>query len=316
MTYRSCLLTSPGAGGYGEAMEAIVVVRLPDGSRASLTHGDLVGRLETAALHLDDPRVSEAHAMVSLRGAVMKLIALRGRIAVDGHALRDVELTPGLVVQLAAELALVVERVVLPDEVVGIAVGGGAVRVVSSVCSVVGDALKVGYVPDAAAWVWPSGGTLALRWPNGDDAVLTVGSDVAVGDAVLCVRAIDMGRGRSFATTDHGRAPEVSPIEVVARYTSVHVRRAHLPTVVIAGLAARVVSELVAAGVPMPWAALAHELWPEVPDEDLRARWDVTMSRLRKKLVAAGLRPDLVRSDGHGNLELCLGPGDVARDEC
>ncbi|HRE88195.1 MAG TPA: FHA domain-containing protein [Myxococcota bacterium] len=298
-------------------MEATVVFRLPDGARASLTHGDLIGRLETAALHLDDPRVSEAHAMVSLRGAVMKLLALRGRIAVDGFPLRDVELRQGLVVQLAEDFALLVERVVLPDEVVGLVVDGAPLRVVTSVWSVLAGGVKVGYLPEAAAWVWPTGPTLTLRRRGGDDELLEVGAELAVEGVALRVEAIDMGRGRSFATTDHGRlAVAEAPLEILARYTSVHIRRAGAPTIVIAGLAARVVSELVASGVPMPWSALAAEIWPDMGEVDLRARWDVTMSRLRKKLVTAGLRADLIRSDGHGNLELCLGPGDVARDEC
>lgn len=295
---------------------ATVVLRLPDGAMVTLGHGDLIGRLESAALHLDDPRVSEAHAMVSLRGASIKLLALRGRIAVDGYPLRDVELTAGLVVQLAPDFSLVVERVVLPEEVLGISVDGAPVRVVTSVCSVVGDGLKVGYLPEALAWVWPAGNTFVLRPRDGEDDVLTLGGRVEVGGVRLSVCAIDMGRGRSFATTDHGLDPDVPvPLELVAHYTSVHIRRVGARTLVIAGLAARILSELIAAGVPMPWAALAGEIWPGVPEQDLRARWDVTVSRLRKKLVVAGLRQDLVRSDRHGNLELCLGPGDVARDE-
>ena len=34
-------------------------------------------------LHVDDARVSEAHALVSLRGRELQLLALRGRFAVD-----------------------------------------------------------------------------------------------------------------------------------------------------------------------------------------------------------------------------------------
>ncbi len=304
--------------GYGRAMDATVVFRLPDGSKATLTHGDLVGRLETAALHIDDPRVSEAHAMVSLRGAAMKLVALRGRIAVDGFPLRDVELSDGLVVHLAPDFALVVERVVLPEEVLGVSVGDEGPRVVTGVCSLTADgALRAGYSPDARAWLWPQGDCFVLRRPDVVDEVLMLGGRVTVDEVVLAVGVIGMGGGRSFATTDHGLASAATaPLELVANYTSVHIRRAGSRTLVIAGLAARVLSELIAAGVPMPWNALAKEIWSTTDsDSELRARWDVTMSRLRKKLVAAGLRADLVRSDRHGNIELCLGEGDTARDE-
>jgi len=47
---------------------ALVWIRLPDGSLVALGHGDFIGRVWTAALVLDDPRVSEGHAMISLRG--------------------------------------------------------------------------------------------------------------------------------------------------------------------------------------------------------------------------------------------------------
>jgi len=60
-------------------MRAFVRLRCTDGSIAELTHGDLIGRLGTAALHFDDARISEAHAMISLRGQELKLLALRGR---------------------------------------------------------------------------------------------------------------------------------------------------------------------------------------------------------------------------------------------
>ena len=58
-------------------MRPTVSLQLPDGSIHELGHGDLIGRLWTAALHLDDGRISEAHAMISLRGSELHLLALR-----------------------------------------------------------------------------------------------------------------------------------------------------------------------------------------------------------------------------------------------
>ena len=40
-------------------MRPTVSLQLPDGSIHELGHGDLIGRLWTAALHLDDGRISE-----------------------------------------------------------------------------------------------------------------------------------------------------------------------------------------------------------------------------------------------------------------
>ncbi len=64
-------------------MRAFVRFQLPDGTQRDLYPGDIIGRLWSAALHVDDARVSEAHALVSLRGRELQLLALRGRFAVD-----------------------------------------------------------------------------------------------------------------------------------------------------------------------------------------------------------------------------------------
>lgn len=65
-------------------MHACVHLASADGQIHVLGHGDLIGRLWSAALCLSDPRVSEAHAMVSLREGQLRLLALRGLFAIDG----------------------------------------------------------------------------------------------------------------------------------------------------------------------------------------------------------------------------------------
>ncbi len=52
-------------------------------------------------MSLDDPRISEAHALLSLRGGALHLLSLRRMIAVDGKPVSGVELRRGLVVALA-----------------------------------------------------------------------------------------------------------------------------------------------------------------------------------------------------------------------
>ena len=85
-------------------MRAFVRFRCPDGSIAELAHGDLIGRLGTAALHLDDARISEAHAMISLRGEELKLLALRGRFAVGNKPLSGLTLAEGQRISFARGL--------------------------------------------------------------------------------------------------------------------------------------------------------------------------------------------------------------------
>jgi hypothetical protein len=96
-------------------MLASVRLRLPDGSTTTLSPGDIVGRMASAALVLDDPRVSEAHALVSLRGAELQLLALRGMFAVNGEPSSKIVLQPGQRLSFAEGLALEVEAVQLPD---------------------------------------------------------------------------------------------------------------------------------------------------------------------------------------------------------
>ena len=74
-------------------------------------------------------------------------------------------------------------------------------------------------------------------------------------------------------------------------------------------------SEVVAFDGPVPWEVLAKELWPGEDDRNLlRRKLDVNLSRLRKKLRDARIRPDLVRSDGFGHVELFLHDGDRVED--
>ena len=105
-------------------MRIFAQLRLPDGSTAELSPGDVVGRLATAALRLDDPRVSEAHALVSLRGSDLKLLALRGILAVDRKQRTEVTLDPGVKVALARDLVLEVIEVCIPAKVLTVSLPG------------------------------------------------------------------------------------------------------------------------------------------------------------------------------------------------
>ena len=73
---------------------ATVYLLTPDGEEHALIPGDLIGRMHTAALHLDDGRVSEAHAMVSLRDGSLRLLSLRGGFSVGRGSRRAGTPTP------------------------------------------------------------------------------------------------------------------------------------------------------------------------------------------------------------------------------
>lgn len=74
-------------------MRAYAKILAPDDTEWLLGPGDRIGRLASAALTIDDARVSEAHAMISLRGGELRLLGPpsrrpacappRGRVAAE-----------------------------------------------------------------------------------------------------------------------------------------------------------------------------------------------------------------------------------------
>jgi hypothetical protein len=299
-------------------MRACVRFRLPTGQIADACPGDLVGRLWSAAIRLDDPRLSEAHALVSLRGNTLKLMALRGALAVGGFAVTEVVLQPGIVVELAQGLALEVLEVELPDHALALTGFGPRPQVLAaSVYSVLSGPppqLIPRYLAEAAAHLWSTG----LGWtvqragqdaePLESDTVLDV---QGLGIAVVRVEGTDAGLPE---TTLRGRLHP--PVRILTRYDTVQLHRDGMPVAILAGTAARLVSELAGMGGLAGWEVIAGELWPGEADRVLlRQKWDRTLQTLRAKIREFGLRPDLIRADGKGHLELVLLPGDRLEDE-
>jgi len=286
------------------------------GELREVAAGEIIGRSWNAALRLPDPRISEAHAMVSLRGSTLRLIALRGRFAVDDKPLQDIELRAGLAITLATGVTLRVHDVVLPHEVLALEGDGLARHVLAGVSALYVDPrprLVPGLAVDAPAVLWHDG----LGWIariDGDDRPLVAGDTFEVGGVTL--RAVSVAVGDAGHTTTRAIGGIDQPITIVARYDSVHILRDGEPTLVLGRHAARILSELATIRVPVAWEALAREIWTDEPDPTaMRRRFDASLARLRQKLRDARLRADLVRADGAGNFELNLLPADTIRDE-
>lgn len=269
----------------------------------------------SAALQLDDPRVSEGHAMLSLRGGELWLLALRRRLAVDGRSVAELRLEPGQRIGLAQGLELVVESVELPDSVLALAVPGLPTTMLPSVCSLYVRpqvVLSARHDPDAPCLLWDSGD--GWRRAQGDRVVpLWPGDTWSVdGVTVTAVLLAVRGAGPSPTRVTGGIDP---PLRIVTAYDSVQIQAGDAPPVVFGGVQARILSELAALGGPAGWELVAREVWPSEPDTwALRRRWDVNLGRLRGRLREAGIRSDLVRAIGTGQVELVLRANDTLTD--
>ena len=292
---------------------AFVGVRLGDAYH-ELVPGDVIGRMRSAALPIDDPRVSEAHAMISWRYGAQWLLSLRRLIAVGGKPLSEVELTPGLRVTLAEGLELSVERVVNPTAVMAIEAPNLGVRPLAPVVSLyAGPPPRVvdRFEPGAAAHLWWSG----EDWKAADDdgeRVVGDGDVLTVSGCGFRVRTV-LADGAGRSTSWNGAI--ASPLRIVAHYDTVELHRAARPVASIGGIGARIIGELVSLDGPTDWETVAREVWNDGSDAfELRRRWDAALRRLRDKLRANGIRGDLLRADGAGQCQLVLYEGDTVED--
>lgn len=296
-------------------MQAYVCLRAPDGTQHELVHGDLIGRLASAAMALDDARISEAHAMVSLREGELRMIALRGGLAIDGCAQSEVTLRDGLEIVIAKGLVIEVLRVHLPERVLGVEVPGQAARPLASVASIVARApwVVAGHVETATAWLWSTGSTWRCREGDQPARPLEPGSVFEVGGQTLRIVSMPLSHASLVATRAVGGV--ATPLRLSANFDTAHIHREGAAPLVLSGVHARMVSELVALGGPAPWKVVAELLWPGEDDVDLlRSRFDVALSRLRRRLREARIRTDLVHSNGTGHVELLLYPQDHVED--
>ncbi|MCB9678143.1 MAG: FHA domain-containing protein [Alphaproteobacteria bacterium] len=280
------------------------------GEVVRLQPGDVIGRHRRCALCIPDPRVSEAHAMVALRGGKLHLLSLRGGVTdARGEPLRDPPLVLRQRLCLAPGVDLVVRALRLP-EVAAYLVGPGLdlplERPVALAPEPGGPPRVRPIRPDGAGVaLWSDG----IQWfvrRDGASAPAPDGTPVAVGAWV--------GRIELRALTD-GSLPQtdVTPaIRLVCAFHTVHVWVGAERRVTVSGVLARILHELAELAGPVHWQALANAIWKgDLPEHVLRRRWDANLHRLRRQLDAGGLRADLVRSDQRGHIELLLHPHDT-----
>lgn len=278
------------------------------GSDVAVGAGGVLGRLGTADLRIADPRVSELHGLVSLRGRELHLLALRGALRVDGTVVDDVLLVPGLQVGLAEGITLDVVRVYVPDTVLVFVDGDGPSReLCAPVYSWVGGEVVDRYEPAADAHLWSAADGYWHARRGEAPSLVTEGTEFGrMRVARVPVDAVGVAHTTAVAP----------PLRLVVRTTTVHIHRPRQSPVGVDGLPGRLLSEVALLNSPAPWTAVAQALWPGVRDRvQLRELWDRTTRRLRERLRECGVREDLVRSDGRGNIELFRHLGDQVVDE-
>ncbi|TVQ93240.1 MAG: FHA domain-containing protein [Deltaproteobacteria bacterium] len=291
-------------------MQAVVWCRIGDDSLVSLGHGDVIGRMGAAALVVDDARVSEAHAIVSLRGGALHLLALRGRFRVHGQVRAEVEIHDGLQIELAEGLLLTIHRVSLPPHLLGVEGQGLPPQVLGGTTSFFlapTPSLRKGWAPEAQVWFWNVDQDWRAQVQGEQPRPWRQGDTLQVQDYVLRAVPISL-RAASVPRTRQDLAP---PLHLSACVNTVQISVDREAPVVIGGLPGRLLAELIAFEGPVSWDVVAGELWSERDPGLLRRRWDVTLSRLRNRLRALGARDDLIAADGAGQIELVLRPQDA-----
>jgi hypothetical protein len=292
-------------------MRASARLRLPDGRAVDLGPGQLIGRTPHAAAVIDDPRVGEAHALVSLRHGELHLLPLRRLLTVAGKSTSDVLLRPGVVVTLVDDLQVTVLAVVTPAELLGVHTAGQPVRLLSQVASIVGRPPRlIGKVEhDAHARLWSCGLAWRLQVRDGETIEVRAGDSFDVAGVRFRLVAVPVAPAASAAT-----GPGDDGLRLVALAETVELHRRGREAITIGGTGARILAELIACQGPTGWEILARAVWPDSPDvAALRHRWDVALGRLRARLREEGVR-ELLRADGAGQVAIALDDGDEVDD--
>lgn len=277
----------------------------------ALSHGELIGRLPTAHLRIDDGRISEAHAMVSLRGRSLMLLALRGRFEVRGRVVAEAELVPDLRLTLAPGVELHCCDVQLPDRVLGLRPEGGSVYVPAGTTSLhAGPPLSFEprYRENADAVLWSLDEGWRIRIGEAPPRAVEPGATFEIGATSIHAEEVPLDEAGGDRTEQHLRPPLVLAAAgegarlVVGRADPVH----------IGGTPGALLGALCDLGPCPPWRDIAARIWVDdrSSDASIRRRFDATLARLRQRLRELGVEERLVALDGAGGVVLAIGKHD------
>jgi hypothetical protein len=275
--------------------------------------GETIGRSHLAGMCIEDPRVSEAHALLSLRGDALMLLPLRGRFRVDQKVATEIILEAGMRVELAPDIEIECLEVIVPPILPGIEVPGLPPFVPVGTTSVWLDPVRIarGYHGDANV----------VFWAVGTDWKATVGPTVHCVEPGLEISFGDQSiriletRLRESALT---RTRQVLKGSVTWRpgIDAVRLQSVDRAPVTIGGVPGRILNTLLRVEPSMHWHAIAAHVWPgdASMEQSLRKRFDVGLLRLRDRLSTV-IEDELITLNGHGMVTLQLRPHDVVELE-
>ncbi len=314
---------APAPAALRSARRGQAMLRLAslEGARPVLVGpGDLLGRHGTCALRLDDPRVSEVHAAVRQRGRRLHLAAIGGVLRVGGAPLRDLLLRAGLRVQLVPGVVLDVLSVQRPTEVLAVQVGDLPPQELVDPCYSLRPEPRIdlvpGQFPDALARLIDGGDTWRILLPSGEAPALRPGKTFQIRRVPVHVCTLPTrSNGAWTAVPGQWRADPLS-LRFARGSEVVHILRPQRHDLTLTGRSAELLRALHSRDDVARPEALAMDLWPgeaarfAVSPAAWRRRLARVVEDLRTVLRSHGVRDDLVRDDGLGNVELYLQPQD------
>ena len=271
-----------------------VLFRSPSGQPIRLYPGDLIGRGSFSTLLIDELQISEAHALLSLRGASLQLLTLRGEIRLDGeHGFRgEITLEAGQRIRLADDIVLEVLEVATPEYILALdGLESGRVLLTTPEYQLGGTPLSLDGTP-VEVELWLSSETWMHR-VGGETQPLQAGTTIDAGGTTLTVSMVDAETASTRGTDSPKKVsppPSEERIQLTIHPTHTVVQPPGKEAIHITRTSARILhvtacftQEQGAAG----WDAICGEIWPKV---FTRGNWDQRKNYLRRKLTEAGIR--------------------------
>lgn len=267
---------------------ACVLLTTAEGARHVLLPTAIIGRLAKADLQLHDPTVSEAHALISLRGGEVRLLALRGGLVVDGVPCREIALRRGQVVEIGA-VTLRVTSVTLPTHELALRQGQRLVRLRDA--GWLSEDLTVRPTPQQGApYLYPTDEGWSARWGTGLDVPLHEGDHVGGAAVVLLALspiATTLGGGRAATDRRLVLGHLVAKLEKRGRTIATFTGQKHDMLLVLAQ------------HTSVEWEDAARGVWGGGVMSDraiATAKWSKAVLRLKAALVECGAL-DILRHD-------------------